>query len=168
MNTLHLDKNTVVTHMTVDAPPDQVWRSLVFYEGIDSTPPLYLRLLLPTPIRTEGAKSAVGDQATCLYQGGHLLKRVTRIETDRLYEFTVDEQHLPIGAGIRLTDGSYALRDLGQDRTDLAITTVYESGRRPRWLVQPVEAAVCHLFHRHLLTAIKTKAQSRGDPVIAP
>jgi hypothetical protein len=151
---------SVVTCMNVDATPERVWNSLVFYEGIEEAPPLYLRLLLPRPIRTQGSKSAVGDQATCLYQGGHLLKRVTHIDAHRLYEFTVVEQHLGIGGGVHLCGGRYALRDLGHDHTELSITTRYFSRNRPRWLVQPVEEAVCHLFHRHLLTAIKTKAES--------
>lgn len=150
----------VVTSMNVAAAPARVWKSLVFYEGIDHAPPLYLRLLLPSPIRTEGSKSAVGDEATCLYQGGHLLKRVTTIDENRLYEFTVVEQKLGIGAGVQLTGGSYALQDVGHGCTLLSITTRYTCGNRPRWLVQPVEEAVCHLFHRHLLTAIKTKAES--------
>jgi len=47
------------------------------------TPPLHLRLLLPLPIRIDGSKSAVGDEATCLYEGGHLLKRVTQIDPCR-------------------------------------------------------------------------------------
>lgn len=165
---MNAQKNTVVSLMSIDAAPADVWRSLVFYEGLETTPPLYLRLLLPSPIRTEGKKSAVGDQAMCLYQGGHLLKRVTRIELDRLYVFTVDEQQLPIGGGIRLTGGRYALRDRGQARTELAITTEYASAHRPRWLAQAVEAAVCHLFHRHLLTSIKTKAELHAQPATAP
>jgi hypothetical protein len=167
MNAMNIETNTVVSHLNIDAAPDRVWRSLVFYEGLDTAPPLYLRLLLPSPIRTEGAKSIVGDAAKCLYQGGHLLKRVTRIDVDRLYEFTVEEQHLPIGGGIRLSGGCYALRYLGRNRTELAITTGYVSRHRPRWLVQRVESAVCHLFHRHLLTAIKTKAEFTAEPVTA-
>ena len=156
----------VTTHVVVAADPAKVWTSLVFYEGIEEAPPWYLQLLLPRPIRTQGAKAAVGDQATCLYQGGHLLKRVTRIDPDRRYEFTVVEQHLGIGGGIKLSGGSYVLNDLGGGRTTLSITTRYSDGHRPRWLARPVEEAVCHLFHRHLLNAIKTKAEL--PPPIAP
>jgi multidrug efflux pump subunit AcrA (membrane-fusion protein) len=156
----------VTTQVIVAATPGKVWSSLVFYEGIEEPPPWYLQLLLPRPIRTQGDKAAVGDQATCLYQGGHLLKRVTRIDPDRRYEFTVVEQNLGIHGGIKLSGGSYVLDALGGDRTTLSITTRYSGGRRPRWLARPVEAAVCHLFHRHLLNAIKTKAESA--PPIAP
>jgi hypothetical protein len=159
--------DSVITLMHIAASPAKVWNSLVFYEGIDEPPPVYLRLLLPRPIRTEGAKSAVGDQATCLYQGGHLLKRVTTIEPQRLYEFSVVEQRLDVGGGIRLSGGCYALRDLGDERTELAITTRYTSKNRPRWLMRPVEEAVCHLFHRHLLTAIKIKAEAAPLPAMA-
>jgi len=152
----------VVTRIDVDATPERVWNSLVFYEGLDEAPPLYLRMLLPRPIRTEGAKSAVGDQATCLYQGGHLLKRLTKVEPHRLYEFLVVEQRLNLGGGVQLSGGCYALRELAGGHTELSMTTRYTCPNRPRWLLQPVEEAVCHLFHRHLLGAIKRKAESRA------
>jgi hypothetical protein len=168
MNPMDVETNVVVTSMDVAAAPASVWASLVFYEGIDAAPPLYLRVMLPRPIRTQGEKSAVGDQATCLYQGGHLLKRVTRIDAESLYEFSVVEQNLAIGGGIRLCGGCYSLLDLGAGRTKLSITTRYVSGNRPRWLLQPVESAVCHLFHRHLLAAIKMKAEIGPEAVTAP
>jgi hypothetical protein len=152
---------SIVTHMQVEASPARVWSSLMFYEGIEGVPPLHLRVLLPRPIRTQGSKSAVGDQATCLYQGGHLLKRVTKIERHRWYEFAVVEQNLVVGIGVQLSGGCYALRDLPHGRTELSITTRYTSRNRPRWLLQPIEAAVCHRFHRYLLGAIRSKAESR-------
>ncbi len=155
---------SVVTRIRVSATPAQVWDSLVFYEGLDEPPPLYLRLLLPRPIRTQGAKSAVGDQATCLYQGGHLLKQLTRIDPQQLYEFKVVEQNLAIGGGVRLSGGCYALRELAGGETELSITTGFISQNRPRWLVRPVEEAVCHLFHRHLIGAIKRKAEGALTP----
>ena len=66
--------------MKFAASPEQAWHGLMFYEQIAERPPLHLRLLLPLPIGTEGPKSQVGDEARCLYEGGHLLKRVTRID----------------------------------------------------------------------------------------
>jgi hypothetical protein len=139
----------------------------MFYESIEQPPPFYLQLMLPRPISTQGAKSAVGDQAICLYEGGRLLKRVTQIDHCRLYEFSVIEQHLVVGRGVRLCGGSYALRGLSMGRTELSITTRYSSGNRPRWLVRPIERWVCHVFHRHLLRSIKTKAEAQG-PAPAP
>jgi hypothetical protein len=155
---------TVETRMMVDAMPGRVWDSLMFYEGIEEPPPLYLQWLLPRPIRTQGSKSAVGDQATCLYQGGHLLKRVTRIDAGKLYEFAVVEQKLGIGGTVRLSGGSYTLRETAAGKTELGIITRYTSRNRPRWLIQPIEEAACHLFHRHLLNAIRIKAEAVAKP----
>ena len=96
--------------MVFAAPPERVWNGLVFYEELGGRPPWHLRLLLPVPIGTEGKVSAVGDEATCLYEGGHLLKRITKIEQGDLYEFEVAEQALSVGGGMRLSGGRYTLR----------------------------------------------------------
>ena len=155
---------TVVTSMNFALPVRQLWQSLLFYEQIVEPPPWYLRLLLPRPIRTEGNKSAIGDEALCLYEGGHLIKRVTRIEPNRCYEFAVVEQKLEFGSAIRLSGGSYELRESDGGLTQLSVVTHYTGGRHPRWLWRPLEAPFCHLFHRHLLVSIGRKA---GDPIPA-
>ena len=145
----------ITTRMRFAATPEVVWRGLMFYEQIDRKPPWYLRLLLPVPIRTEGRKSEVGDEAMCLYVGGHLLKRVTRIEPNRLYGFIVAEQQLEVGGGIRLAGGEYQLRELPGGATEVAIVTRYTGTRHPRRLWRPIEATVCHTFHRHILRAMR-------------
>jgi len=152
---------SIVTRMNFAAPPEQVWGGLLFYEQIDEPPPLYLRMLLPLPIRTDGAKSAIGDEATCLYEGGYLLKRVTHIDPGVHCGFEVVEQNLTVGGGLKLLGGGYTLRELPHRRTEVAVTTRYESPKRPGWLWKPIEATVCHMFHRHLLSAMRRKVESR-------
>jgi len=63
-----------------------------------------------------------------------------------------------------LSGGSYSLRERPDGRTEVAVTTRYTQGRRPAWFWRPVEAAVCHLFHRHLLAAVRRKV---GVPIAA-
>ncbi len=151
---------TVVTSMIIPAPIEDVWNGLMFYEQVDETPPFYLRWLLPVPIRTVGRKSEVGDEAFCEYVGGHLIKRVTQVERGRLYAFAVTEQALSVGNGMKLSSGSYALRSLPDGTTEIAATTNYISERRPRWLWRPLEAQVCHIFHRHILRSMRRKIAS--------
>ena len=134
----------------------------MFYEQIPFPPPLHLRLLLPTPMRAEGRWSAVGDETRCIYDKGHLLKRVTRIDPWRRYGFDVVEQKLAIGSGIRLTGGSYTLLALPDGSTRIGLETRYVSSVRPRWLGRRVEAAVCHAFHRHILGAMRRELESRS------
>ncbi len=152
---------TVVTKMVIPAPIVDVWNGLMFYEQVDETPPFYLRWLLPVPIRTVGRKSEVGDEAFCEYVGGHLIKRVTQVDPGRLYAFAVTEQHLSVGRGMTLSSGSYELRAVGAGATEIAATTNYISERAPRWLWRPLEAQVCHIFHRHILRSMRRKIAGR-------
>jgi hypothetical protein len=151
---------SVVTRAIFIASPEAVWKALMFYEQIDQRPPLLLRLLLPIPLRTEGRKSQVGDEVKCQYLTGHLLKRVTGISPGVNYEFEVVEQTLKLGRGIKLVRGSYALRSLAHCRTEVALMTQYSSRNRPRWLCRRIEAAVCHCFHRHILSAMRSDLDS--------
>jgi hypothetical protein len=157
--TLARESTSIVTRMNFMATPEQVWCGLMFYEQIEEAPPLLLRLLLPLPIRTDGSKSAVGDEAMCLYEGGHLLKRVTHVDACRHYGFDIVEQSLAVGGGLMLSGGCYTLLELPGRRTNVAVTTRYVSRRRPGWLWKPIEAIVCHLFHRHLLSAMRRKVE---------
>jgi hypothetical protein len=159
-NTMAHPSTSIVTRMEFAATPARVWDGLMFYEQIDESPPLLLRLLLPRPIRTEGSKSAVDDEAICLYEGGHLVKRVTHVDACRHYRFKIVEQNLAVGAGLLLSGGCYALQQLPGGRTEVAVTTRYVSRKRPRWMWKPIEAIVCHLFHRHLLSAMRRKIES--------
>ena len=155
------DPTSVATSMIFDAAPADVWERLMFYEQIDQRPPLHLRLLLPMPIETAGRKSEIGDEARCLYQGGYLIKRVTQVEPRRRYVFEVAEQALEVGGGVKLSGGEYVISELGRGRAEVRIVTRYTSPRWPRWLWRPVERAVCHSFHRHILRAMRREVEVR-------
>jgi len=154
------DVTTVATRLKMAAAPSQVWSTIMFYEQIDERPPWYLRWLLPVPLGTEGSKAKVGDEARCLYDGGHLIKRVIHVEPEQLYQFEVSEQELSFGGGMILSGGEYRLRALGEGGTEVLLVTRYRGGRRPRGLFAPVEALVCHAFHRHILRAMRRVAES--------
>jgi hypothetical protein len=151
---------SVTTCQDFFAPADTVWNALIFYEEIVEDRPLLLRRFLPIPIGTQGCKSQVGSDVKCRYVGGDLLKRVTRIVRGHHYAFEVFEQNLALG-GIRLLAGDYALRMISKDRTQVALATHYESPNCPRWLFGRVEAAICHLFHRYILSAMQSNLSSR-------
>ncbi len=152
---------SIATPMTFAATADQVWDRLMFYEQLDGRPPFHLRLLLPVPIRTIGDKSHVGDEARCVYEGGHLIKRITQIDRGRIYAFEVVEQALEVGGGMKLLGGEYRLDEITPGTTEVTLSTRYTSTKRPRWLWRPIEAAVCHSFHRHILRTMRRDVESR-------
>ena len=156
---------SVVTRMSFAATPEQVWKGMMFYEQIIDRPPVLLRLLLPVPTGTEGRRSRVGDITRCLYEHGSLLKRVTAIDRGRRYDFIVSEQNLFVGGGMRRLGGCYTLRRIQNGRTEVSLTTGYVSPKRPRWFWQPIEAAVCHAFHRHILRAMRRQTRA-GNSVV--
>jgi len=116
-------------------------------------------LLLPVPIRTEGEKKRVGGEAMCVYEGGHLLKRTTRIEEGELYQFEVAEQELAVGGTMRLSGGRYTLHEVTPGQTEVVVETRYTSTKWPRWFWRPLERFVCHMFHRFLLRSMRKKAE---------
>lgn len=161
-------QDVVVTSLVFDAPPERAWQTLLFYEQLESKPPLHLRMLLPVPIRTEGSKEKVGDEALCLYEGGSLVKRITAIDPGKHYGFSVVKQDLDVGGGMRLSGGAYTLKPTPDGKTEVEAVTRYTSPKRPRWLWAPVEATVCHMFHRHILREMRRHAEAAPVPGQAP
>ena len=127
----------------------------MFYEEVAAERPFILRRFLPTPIGTDGRKSEVGGEVTCRYVGGHLLKRVTHIVRGHNYAFEIIEQNLAL-AGIRLLGGDYTLHMISKDLTRVALATHYASPNCPRWLFCRLEAVICHSFHHHILSAMRS------------
>ena len=148
----------VSTSMAFATSLQNAWAGLMFYEQIETRPPLHLRLLLPVPIGTEGDASKAGREAKCVYENGYLLKRATRVEAPYLYEFEIVEQALEVGGSMQLSGGSYSLREV-ENGTEVTVVTRYLSRKRPRWLWRRLESFVCHMFHRFLLRSMRRRAE---------
>ena len=127
----------------------------MFYEEIAEDRPFLLRRFLPTPIGSQGCKSTIGAEVKCQYVGGHLVKRVTHIIPEHSYAFEIVQQNLAL-RGIRLLGGDYTLRVQSEDCTRVALATHYASLNCPRWVFGHLEAAVCHSFHRYILSAMRS------------
>jgi len=132
----------------------------MFYEDVPGRPPLLLRLLLPSPIRSEGRKHRVGATVRCVYQPGDLLKRITVVEAPHSLRFDVIQQRLGIESCILALGGSYSTRASGEG-TDVVLATNYQASLRPRALWRPLEAFLLRQLHRHVLRGIRADAPSK-------
>ncbi len=149
------EREAVTTEIRLDASPEAVWKALRFYEEIPNRPGPFLSALLPLPVRSEGEKTKVGASIRCVYQGGHLVKRITVSEPARLLRFDVLEQNLGIENSVTMGEGSYEIRPR-EGGTDVLLTTHYIGHLRPRFLFRPVERMLAHHVHRHILEGMRT------------
>lgn len=145
--------DAVTTRLELDLPPERVWDALRFYEEIPTRPSALLRLVLPTPRRSEGQKGQPGALIRCTYEGGYLVKRITVADRPRLLRFEVVEQHLGIDSCLSLGGGSYEVRER-EAGCEVLLTTAYRGHLRPRFLWLPLERALAHAVHRHILGGI--------------
>jgi hypothetical protein len=143
----------VATRVHVPATPEAVWHCLVFYEEVSGRPPFLLRTLLPRPVRTEGAKTAVGSLVRCTYHGGELVKRITAVEPLRLLQFEVVEQRLGIEGCVETRGGAYLLSPC-DDGTDVVLVTEYRAYLRPRALWRRLESLLVGELHGHVLEGL--------------
>lgn len=155
---------TVVTDLTFHATPEQAWRSIQFYEQVEHAPPLLLRLLLPRPVRRDGNARAVGEVVRCIYDRGQLVKKITRRVEQRELAFDVIEQKLHFEQDVTLLDGRFEVEPLDADRTRVRLTTRYRRHLRPTWEWRPVEEAVIHALHGHVLEGMRRKAEQPVGP----
>jgi len=143
-----------VTTVRFDAPPEAVWRGMLFYEEVPRRPLLFLRLFLPRPLRTSGEKTIVGSIIRCEYDGGSLVKRITRADAPHRVEFDVLEQRLGVEGCVSMGHGSYDIAGV-DGGSDVVLTTNYRGHLRPRWLLRPLERYLAHAVHRHILAGMR-------------
>jgi hypothetical protein len=148
--------DVVTTTAMFDEPPDAVWQRMMFYEEVPQSPSLLLRMLLPTPVRTEGGSKEVGTVVACTYSRGGLTKRITVLDRPRLVRFEVLEQNLGIERCMTTVEGSYEFRAEGNG-TRVTLTTQYRGHLRPRRLWRPLERLLAHRLHRHILDGMGAK-----------
>jgi hypothetical protein len=144
----------VATRVHLDAGPETVWNRIQFYEEVPARPPFLLRTLLPQPVRTEGAKTAVGAKVRCIYSTGEVVKHITAVQPPRLIEFEVIDQRLGIERVARTLGGSYHLSPC-HDGTDVELVTNYRAYLRPRFLWRPLEMLLVRQLHHHILRGIQ-------------
>jgi hypothetical protein len=155
----------VSTRVHLRGRPEAVWNAIIFYEEVPGHAPLPLRWFMPAPVRTVGAKSAIGAKVRCVYKSGHLVKRISVLDSPHLLRFDVLEQHLGIEGCAVAKGGSYEIYHRG-DESDIVLTTRYRAFLHPRWLWRPLEKLVAHQLHKHVLNGMRAGVDQR-EPAAA-
>ncbi len=152
--------HAITTRKTIPVTPEAAWKSMLFYEDIGEEPPLILKLGLPKPIRTEGEAKKPGDITVCVYDKGHLVKRVIEVQENARLVFEVIDQVQFENRSIRLKDGQFVFTRTPAGHTELSLTTRYEPLLSPRWYWRPVEEWTAHALHQHVIDTMATTSTS--------
>lgn len=165
---------TIRTSLVMDAPPRRAWEAVMFYEEVRREPPALFRLGMPRPLYTSGASAAVGDEKTCVYDKGRLVKRITERDAHRRLAFRVVEQGFEQHA-MTLSGGAFEFEPAGPGpegeaagdgagdagRTRVTLSTRYRPHLGPRWCWRPFERLTVHTLHGHVLRGMADAARDR-------
>jgi hypothetical protein len=150
----------------MDAPPRRAWDTVMFYEEVRHPPPALFRLGMPRPLYTSGSSAAVGEEKTCVYDKGRLVKRITEREEQRRLSFRVVEQGFEQHA-MTLSGGAFEFEPVGEEaagdpgRTRVTLSTRYHPHLGPRWCWRPFERLTVRTLHGHVLKGMAEKARER-------
>ena len=154
----------VSTTATVAAPIDTCFDAIMFYEEVKHPAPWILRIGLARPLRTIGSSRSIGDVKTCLYNKGHITKRVTDVDRPNRLAFDVIEQQIGYERDVRLISGSFELAAGSSGRTSITLTTTYRPLLGPRWAWEWGEDYAIHTLHAHVLEGMRRKAEDEPAP----
>lgn len=157
-------REAVATRFHFNLSPEAVWDHMMLYEEVPGRRSLFLSILLPRPIRTEGDKTRVGSTVRCIYSQGGLVKRITTVVPPHSLQFEVIEQSLGIEDCIRTGSGSYQILSCG-NASDVVLVTNYHAYLHPRHLWRPLETLFVRQLHRHILSGICAAALLRNSAI---
>ena len=140
---------------------EEAWNTVCFYEHIRRKPSLFLRSVLPVPMRTTGCHGKVGDTSRCMYSdGGYLAKRITGVVPGERIEFDVIEHSIRYCRSIALKGGSIHVIDHDDGACSVHMLTRYEL--QSRWLrpLRPfIEFTICAM-HRIVMRDMQERLEA--------
>ena len=124
------------------------WEKVCFYENVGATPPLFLRLMLPTPNLHDGCFEMIGDVSRCSYSdGGYLTKVITKLEPGRRVEFAITEQSIRYHRHVALYGGYIEIVPGDDGESFVRMVTRYENRLGPRSVTDPLVRRVIRAVH---------------------
>jgi hypothetical protein len=163
----------VLTSGRLACDASRAWQKVCFYEHISRKPSWLLRLVLPTPQRTSGSYSQVGDVSRCMYSdGGYLAKTITRIVPGERIDFRITEQTIRYRERIVLKGGTIEIEPHDDGSSSVRMLTQYEL-RFPtfgvaRFFVDLVVTAMHRIVIRDMQEALARPATSDSKSSLPP
>ncbi len=163
----------ITTAVTVNAPPDVVWRHVVQFQDIEDQPDLIFRLGLAYPIRARITGTGVGAMRRCEFSTGAFVEPITAWEAPSRLAFDVVQQPPPLREWspyqhvyaphlhgfFRSTHGEFRLAALAGGRTRLEGRTWYQLDIHPRNYWRFIAERIVSRIHERVLRQVSREAE---------
>ncbi|MFT3986316.1 hypothetical protein [Aestuariivirga sp.] len=127
--------NAISDAVTINAPPDRVWRYIVSYPDNTNPPDYWLwRIGLPMPVQSTASAAAIGAERQCRFTNGIAFdEQITEIVPNKVMTFKVTAQpnHPEIIGHFSLDKGQLYLEENPDGTTTVIATSWYRIFVRP-------------------------------------
>ena len=142
--------------VTVNAPPDRVWKDILSIDNIQASKPFLMYIGLPIPERCVVQRPGVGAKRTCYFNNGYIEETVTGWNRPYSMELTIDRTHMPGRHWLGFENAEYTLQASGNS-TVLTRTTTISSHLLPGWYWRPFERLGVKSEHHYILQDVVVK-----------
>lgn len=164
----------VVTSITVNAPPEEVWKHVIAFDQIPAPTEWYFRAGIAAPVKARIEGEGVGAVRYCEFTTGAFVEPITAWEENRRLAFDVVENPPPmrelspwphlhaahLEGMLEASRGEFLLTSMPGGRTELRGTTYYRHGLFPDFYWRLWSDAIIHRIHLRVLEHIKHRAES--------
>jgi len=170
-----LPEYEVLTVVEVDAPPEVVWRHVVFFPDLPAASEWFFRCGIACPVRARIVGTGVGAVRHCEFTTGDFVEPITVWDEPHRLAFDVAEQPDPMvelspwrhvhpphlhDRSLQSRRGEFRLVDLGAGRTRLEGRTWYVFDIHPQGYWTLWSDLSIHAIHRRVLDHIKRLAEA--------
>jgi hypothetical protein len=160
---MHASHGIAQTTRRIACRAEEAWNTVCFYEHIRRKPSLFLRSVLPVPMRTTGCHGKVGDTSRCLYSdGGYLTKLITGLIPGQCIEFDVIEHSIRYCRSIALKGGSISVIAHDDGACSVHMLTRYELQSRWLRLLRPLIGYTICAMHRIVMRDMQERLEARA------
>lgn len=160
--------------VTIEAPPEKVWKQVVSFSEIPPPQELLFRAGIAYPVRAEIDGTGVGAMRRCIFSTGPFEEPITVWDEPHLLKFDVERNPAPLNEltpyghidpphlhGYFISHGGqFLLTELPGGKTRLEGTTWYHHSMWPATYWHWWSDYVIHRIHMRVLNHIRARAES--------
>jgi hypothetical protein len=155
---------SVVSEVTIAAPPDVVWKNVVSFPPIDE-PPEAVFAIVAMPIEAKIDGSDPGATRRCIFTNGTFVEPIETWRAPEELTFRVQEQPGNLDRYLDVTRGQFLLVDNHDGTTTLRGTTWYQLKVFPTAYWKAWADVFLHRIHLRVLRHVKKLAEHPEAPV---